>query len=73
MTNIELRTMEAVRSAALHSTQIDWDKVRNDAAIAAMQSLIANSGIWSNKSDGICKIAVMYADELVNELKKAGQ
>ena len=73
MTNIKLRTMEAVRSAALHSTQIDLDKVRNDAAIAAMKSLIVNSGLWSSQADTICKIAVRYADELVNELKKIGE
>ena len=69
MINIELDTMRAVRSAALHSTRVCWDDVRNNAAIAAMQSLIANSGTVSNQSDPICKIAVRYADELVKELK----
>ena len=69
MINIELDTMRAVRSAALHSTRVCWDDVRNNAAIAAMQSLIANSGTVSNQSAPIGKIAVRYADELVKELK----
>lgn len=73
MTNIELDTMRAVKSAAIHSTRICWDDVRNNAAIAAMKSLIVNSGLWSSQADTICKIAVRYADELVKELKKIGE
>jgi hypothetical protein len=69
MINIELDTMRAVKNAALHSTKVCWDDVRNNAAIAAMQSLIANNGTVSNQSALICKIAVRYADELVKELK----
>ena len=60
------------------SPDIYWQQVTNQAAIGAMQSMIANSseidyrGISVYKIDGeeIAKRAVEYARALVNELKK---
>lgn len=60
------------------SPDIYWRQVTNQAAIGAMQAMIANSseidyrGISVYKIDGeeIAKRAVEYARALVNELKK---
>lgn len=62
--------------------QIDWEKARVQAAIAAMQGILANIYINGSYSDGYCtkyttmsrnKVAndaVVYADALIKELKK---
>ena len=58
---------------------IDWQKVRIQAAIAAMQGVISNEGL-SNDIDKLskdvesvrkrtAKISIEYADALVKELK----
>lgn len=44
---------------------INWEKVRIDAAIAAMQSLLSRGSVPDPDIS-----AVMYADKLVAELKK---
>jgi phosphoribosylformylglycinamidine (FGAM) synthase-like amidotransferase family enzyme len=78
MTNIELDTMRAVKSAAIHSTRICWDDVRNNAAIAVLPQCVAiiNNMLVpggylteDTMAKQAAKIAVNYADELVNELK----
>ena len=60
------------------ASNTDWQQVTNQAAIYAMQAMIANSseidyrGISVYKIDGeeIAERAVEYARALVNELKK---
>lgn len=52
--------------------EVYWREVRNNAAIAAMQSMI---GTWKNTSltsvlEEICDLSVKYADYLIKELKK---
>ena len=70
---------EAVRRVGVNrSPDIYWQQVTNQAAIGAMQAMIANSseidyrGISVYKIDGeeIAKRAVEYARALVEELKK---
>lgn len=55
------------------STSTDWEQVRINAAIAAMQTLIAE--LYDAKSNylfsrNIAVCSVEYADELVKQLKK---
>ena len=52
----------------VNSQSTDWDKVRINAAIANMQTLMAQS--WQMEADEIAKVAVKYADALIKELKK---
>ena len=49
----------------------DWQQVRIQAAIAVMKGLISNpDDFTTNQSpSGIAKKSVMFADELVKELK----
>lgn len=47
----------------------DWNKVRRDAAIAAMQGLFASRNIDIHRDD-VVEIAIGYADELVCRLKE---
>lgn len=82
MTNIELDTMRAVKSADIHSTKISWDEVRNNAAIAILPQCVATINDILVRGGAItegtiakqaAKMAVNYADELVKELKKIGE
>ena len=52
----------------VNSQSTDWDKVRINAAIANMQTLMAQS--WQMKADEVAKVAVEYADALIKELKE---
>lgn len=51
------------------SSNIDWQQVRIQAAITAMQSLRSNTGYNKCNPVEIAKFSVNYADELVKELK----
>ena len=51
----------------------DWQQVRIQAAIAAMNTLITCYEGTSDKEQKITKRAVQYADALVEELKKKGE
>lgn len=50
-------------------TTIDWQQVRIQAAIAAMQSLRSNTGYNKCTPAEIAKFSIIYADALVEELK----
>lgn len=50
------------------SQSTDWDKVRINAAIANMQTLMAQS--WQMEADEVAKVAVEYVDALIKELKE---
>ena len=52
----------------VNTLSTDWDKVRINAAIANMQTLMAQS--WQMEADEIAKVAVKYADALIKELQK---
>ena len=49
--------------------KVDWQQVRIQAAIAAMQGMCASKSFFSLTNECIPKIAVKYADALVKELK----
>lgn len=50
---------------------VNWEKVRIDAAIAAMQGLVSVASFTSsNRENEIAKLAVEQADALVKHLKK---
>ena len=51
----------------MDSYATDWQKVRIQAAISAMQGIAAQTGYIS--ADDIAKKAISYADALVKELK----
>lgn len=51
------------------SSTIDWQQVRIQAAIAAMQGMCASKSFFSLTNECIPQIAVKYADALVKELK----
>lgn len=46
---------------------INWQRVRVDAAIAAMQGLLAGRG-WD--AGNVALVATEYADKLITELQK---
>ena len=48
---------------------IDWQKVRIQAAIAAMQGLLSNEKQVHIKVSEAAYMSVLYADALVKELK----
>lgn len=48
---------------------VDWQQVRIQAAIAAMQGMCASKSFFSLTNECIPQIAVKYADALVKELK----
>ena len=48
----------------------DWNQVRIQAAIAAMQALRSNTGYNQFSDVEIAKFSVNYANALVEELKK---
>lgn len=48
---------------------IDWQQVRIQASIAAMQGMCASKSFFSLTNECIPQIAVKYADALVKELK----
>lgn len=51
--------------------EVNWEKVRIDAAIAAMQATMTAEYLGTGKSPSLtAEKAVLYADELVEELKK---
>lgn len=49
---------------------IDWNQVRIQASIAAMQALRSNTGYNQFSDVEIAKFSVNYANALVEELKK---
>ena len=51
------------------SSNINWQQIRIQAAIAAMQTLRSNTGYNQCSPVEIAKFSVTYADELVKELK----
>ena len=48
----------------------DWDALRNQAAIAAMQGMLSNPQSYLREGDTYPKAAVRFSNELIEELKK---
>lgn len=71
--NITIKAL--AKSVALRAFKkgADWQQVRIQAAIAAMNTLITCYEDTSDKEQKITKRAVQYADALVEELKKKGE
>lgn len=73
MTQIELETMHAVKNAAREyvskSNNIDWEQRRYEIAKDyAIRLLLAQ---WfDGEAEDASKCAVMFADKLIDELKK---
>lgn len=47
----------------------DWQQIRIQASIAAMQGCLANNTFYATK-ENITKLSVGFADELINKLQK---
>lgn len=61
----ELKPEELER---VNTLSTDWNKVRINAAIANMQTLMAQS--WQMEANEVAEVAVRYADALIKELQK---
>ena len=57
-------------SVSESKSDIDWQQVRIQAAIAAMQGFCANSILGATAACRIAKLTVDQADALIEELKK---
>lgn len=53
--------------------EVDWEQVRIQAAISAMQGMYSNKEFDSLSFDRIAQKAVNQADALIAELKKKGE
>ena len=68
MTNIELETYNAVKMAARHYMRDSLEEARTQAAIAALQGMLARGCVLVDK-ESMAKTCVDYADALIQELK----
>jgi hypothetical protein len=70
MTNIELETLQAVKTACReYCKNQSWENIRIQAAIALAQGRMASRSIIVDK-EAFAKTCVEYADALIEELKK---
>ena len=74
MTNIELETLSAIKTAAKAYTanNIDWQQVYIQAAMAAMKGILASNNHFevfdSNKAESLANASCKYADYLVDKM-----
>ena len=62
--------MDGIRWAEEHNP-IDWEQVRIQAAIAAMQGMCANPSYFDlNNGVPITEASIVYANELIERLKE---
>lgn len=52
------------------TTDEHWQDIRERAAIAAMQGMLSNSAICLEEGDTYPKVAVRYANALIEQLKE---
>lgn len=64
--DVWIRKPEELEKVNTFST--DWNKIRINAAIANMQTLMAQS--WQMEANEVAKVAVKYADALIKELRR---
>jgi hypothetical protein len=70
MTNIELETLQAVKTACREYCKTQsWKNIRIQAAIAIAQGRMASRSIITDEKV-FARSCVEYADALVDELKK---
>ena len=63
-------TFEQMKEIEAMYLQHDWDALRNQAAIAAMQGVMNFFGSIDYNRETIAKLAVEQADALIAELRK---
>lgn len=63
-------TFEEMKELQQMQLQHDWEALRNQAAIAAMQGVMSFFGSIDYNRETIAKLAVEQADSLIEELKK---
>lgn len=63
-------TFEQMKEIEAMHLQHDWDALRNQAAIAAMQGMLSNPQSYLGEGDTYPKAAVRFSNELIEELKK---
>lgn len=63
---VSFEDIELIKDSSIN---IDWQQVRIQASIAAMQSLRSNTGYNQCTPIEIAKFYITYADALVKELK----
>ena len=63
-------TFEQMKEIEALYLQHDWEALRNQAAIAAMQGVMNFFGSIDYNKETIAKLAVEQADALIEELKK---
>lgn len=70
MTVIEQKAYEAIIKMA-HKDEPDyWDKLRHQAAIAAMQGILARGENYGNSREDVCNKIADYAIDVANTLIK---
>ena len=70
MTNIELETLQAVKTACReYCKSQSWENIRIQAAIAIAQGRMASKSIITDE-EAFAKSCVRYADTLVEELRR---
>lgn len=63
-------TFEQMKEIEALFLQHDWEALRNQAAIAAMQGVMNFFGSIDYNKETIAKLAVEQADALIEELRK---
>lgn len=64
-------TFEQMKELQQMELQHDWEALRNQAAISAMQGMLSNSFDHELMTpDNVAKQSVKYADALILELRK---
>ena len=66
----EPMTFEQMKQLEAMHLQHDWDALRNQAAIAAMQGVMNFFGSIDYNRETIAKLAVEQADALIEKLKE---
>lgn len=67
--DLELKTMAraALRKFLAENPPIDWEQRRYEIAKDVLGSFRANGATYGSKED--CRLAIVYADELIKQLK----
>lgn len=70
MTGIENQTHNAIQN--MNQNEIDWEQRRYEIAKDVLAAFMSNScdNVYSGTPEKQSKDAVVYADALINELKK---
>lgn len=63
-------TFEQMKELEQLHLQHDWESLRNQAAIAAMQGMLSNPQSYLAEGDTYPKAAVRFANALIEELRK---